>query len=71
MNWRGVPLKIIQTIVNLTGSATNQGGLNDRCILDEWECENGCEVSVSEFDFINIARNEWHGDWNYIMSPKL
>ncbi len=31
----------------------------------------GVKVTNAEMDAINIQRHEFHGDWNYTISPQL
>ncbi|MDR3361726.1 MAG: hypothetical protein LBO64_02630, partial [Desulfovibrio sp.] len=33
--------------------------------------ELGTKVTDEEFADINITRDAFHGDWNYVISPKL
>jgi len=37
--------------------------------LDETEYGNGLEVSVEEFDSINIVKDDFHGEWKYVIYP--
>lgn len=69
MNWKGRPLESYEIIVNLIGSTTNESGLRIKCVLDEWEYESGILISDEEFATINLKRDDWHGDWNYTISP--
>ncbi|MCR5812907.1 MAG: hypothetical protein K6G15_00245, partial [Desulfovibrio sp.] len=32
--------------------------------------EKGIKVTDSEMQEFNLTRDEWHGDWNYIISPQ-
>jgi hypothetical protein len=35
------------------------------CVLDEATYEKGIEVSEKEFESIEIAKDDFHGEWNY------
>ena len=69
MNWRGRPLISHEVIVNLIASTKTRSGLSVRAELDNATYPKGVAVSDSEFEAINIERNEFHGDWNYCIRP--
>ena len=68
-NWRGKPLVSHQVTVRLIGSTTTDTGLEVRCEIDGNLYPKGIKVTDKEMEAINIARNEFHGEWNYIISP--
>jgi hypothetical protein len=70
MNWRGRPLRTYETVVNLIGSTTNRGGLVVRARLDRRKYATGKKVSAAEFRALKIERNDFHGDWNYVIHPR-
>jgi hypothetical protein len=70
MNWRGKPLVSHQVIVQLIGSTTTETGLAVCCELDANLYPKGIKVSDEEMQAINITRDEFHGEWNYTISPK-
>src|SRR6185437_2308002 len=69
MNWRGKPLVSHQVIVQLIGSTTTETGLKVCCELDANLHPKGIKVSDAEMQAINITRDEFHGEWNYTISP--
>src|SRR3954464_2191201 len=69
MNWRGKPLVSHQVIVQLIGSSTTETGLAVCCELDANLYPKGIKVSDEEMQAINIIRDEFHGEWNYTISP--
>jgi hypothetical protein len=69
MNWRGKPLVSHQVIVQLIGSTTTETGLKVCCELDANLYPKGIRVSDEEMQAINITRDEFHGEWNYTISP--
>ena len=69
MNWRGRPLESYEIIVNLIGPTTNRSGLKVKCDLDKKEYEKGIKVPNEE-NGLNLYRDHWHGEWNYIILPK-
>lgn len=68
-NWRGRPLTTYDTIVNLIASTTTKTGLHIRAKLDPRKYPTGIKVSKREMDAMNIERSDFHGDWNYTISP--
>ena len=69
MNWRGKPLVSHQVIVQLIGATTTDTGLRVCCEIDSNLYPKGVEVSDAELQAINISRHEFHGEWNYTISP--
>jgi transposase len=69
-NWRGRPLISIETVINLIANTTTKQGLEIVCVLDENTYERGIKVTKEELDLVNINRDEFHGEWNYFISPQ-
>jgi Rhodopirellula transposase DDE domain len=69
-NWRGRPLLSRQVVVNLIGSVTTAQGLRVKAALDENAYEAGIKVSDAELATITIERDEFHGEWNYRITPR-
>jgi hypothetical protein len=68
-NWAGRPLVSAVVVVSLIGAARTEKGLAVRCVLDEATYEAGCKVSDEEFSSIAITLDDFHGEWNYTISP--
>jgi len=68
-NWRGEPLRDYETIVNLIAKTTAAKGLQVRCRLDRRKYPTGRIVSDQEMKQVNLERNKFHGDWNYVIRP--
>jgi hypothetical protein len=68
-NWRGEPLRDYQTIVNLIAKTTTAKGLKVTCRLDRRKYPPGRKVSVEEMRKVNLKRNTFHGEWNYMIRP--
>ncbi len=71
MNWRGRPLRSYETVVSLIGNTTNRGGLIVRARLDRRRYAIGKKVTNKEFRELKIELDTFHGDWNYIIRPRL
>jgi len=69
-NWRGKPLVSHQVIVQLIAATTTKTGLTVRCELDQNTYPAGIKVSDAEIEAVNLARHDFHGEWNYTISPK-
>jgi hypothetical protein len=69
-NWRGKPLVSYQAIVQLIASTTTRTGLNVKCGIDPNLYPAGIKVSDKEMAAINIMPHEFHGEWNYSISPR-
>lgn len=70
MNWRAKPLTSIQIIIDLIASTKTANGLKVIARLDDNIYKKGILISKTEMENINIKRNEFHGEWNYIINPK-
>jgi hypothetical protein len=68
-NWRGRPLVSRQVVVNLIGQTTTKTGLRIKAALDENVYPTKQQVSDAELAAIKITRHEFHGEWNYCISP--
>ena len=68
-NWRAKPLVSYCVIVELISATTTKTGLTVRCELDTGQYPSGIVVSDAEMAAINIERAEFHGEWNYTISP--
>lgn len=68
-NWRGRPLATYDTIVNLIASTTTKTGLRIRAKLDPRKYAKGIKVTNQEMNALNIQRSDFHGEWNYTISP--
>jgi hypothetical protein len=70
INWRGRPLRTYETIINLIGNTTNCGGLVVRARLDRRRYPIGKKVSAKDLRELKIERDDFHGDWNYVIRPR-
>ena len=70
-NWRGHPLIDYETVVNLISATKTVAGLSVTCILDQRYYPTGIKLSKEQISSINIVRDEFHGEWNYIIYPNV
>jgi hypothetical protein len=69
-NWRGKPLISHQAIVSLIASTTTRAGLVVRAALDTNRYDAEIKVSDQELARVRLRRHEFHGDWNYTITPR-
>ena len=69
-NWRGRPLIDHATIVNLIGATTTRGGLKVTSRLDTAKYAKGIKITKEQMATINIERDDFHGEWNYVIHPR-
>ena len=70
LNWRGKPLTSYEVIVNLIAATTTSKGLKVKCMLDKNEYPKGIKITKEEVEELEIIRDEFHGEWNYMFKPK-
>jgi Rhodopirellula transposase DDE domain len=68
-NWRGRPLVSHEVIIKLIANTTTQTGLKIRAELDTRHYPIGLSVTDAELAALNLKRAEFHGEWNYTLSP--
>jgi hypothetical protein len=69
-NWRGRPLVSHQTIVSLIAGTRTRSGLVVKAALDTNQYETHVKVTDEELARLNLHSEPFHGDWNYIVSPR-
>ena len=70
-NWRAKPLISIEVIVNLIAKTTTKNGLKVMAKVDNKIYEKGIKISDEDMQELNITRNQFRGEWNYTILPKL
>jgi transposase len=68
-NWRGRPLVSHEVILNLIAATTTQKGLKIQAELDKGLYPTGVKVSDEELAAVNLKPADFHGDWNYRITP--
>ncbi len=71
INWRGRPLRTYETVISLIGNTTNRAGLVVRARLDRRRYPTGKKISKKELRELRIERDDFHGDWNYVIRPRI
>jgi transposase len=68
--WRGQPLETHQVVVDLIGSTRTSTGLVVKATLDGGLYQKGRKVTDAEMESLNIIPARFHGEWNYVISPR-
>jgi len=68
-NWRGEPLRDYETVVKLIAKTTTAKGLTVTCRLDRRKYRTGRKVTAADMKQVNVQRQRFHGEWNYIITP--
>src|SRR6516162_6068431 len=69
-NWRGKPLLSHKVIVQLIAATTTTSGLTIACDIDATRYPKGITVKKSVLENLHIRYDDFHGDWNYTISPQ-
>lgn len=68
-NWRGKPLTSHEVIVNLIGNTKTKTGLTIQAELDTGSYPTGIQVSDEDLAQVRMEKAEFHGEWNYRITP--
>ncbi len=68
-NWRGRPLVSHEVILNLIAGTATAQGLTIQAELDPGAYPTGIKVSDEELAAVRMEPNDFHGNWNYRISP--
>lgn len=69
INWRAKPLVSYEVMLELLNHTTTKEGLTVTAVKDDNIYKTGIKVTDKEMKTLNISRDDFHGDWNYIISP--
>ena len=69
LNWRAKPLTSLFVILSLIGATSTTTGLIVKAVIDEKEYQTGIKITDEQAQKWNIEKNEFHGNWNYIIKP--
>jgi transposase len=69
-NRKGEPSRNHETIVNLISHASSRNDLNVKCGLDRRRYKAGIKATPEQSASLNLERNKFHGEWNYILHNK-
>ena len=69
MNWRGKPLTSLAVILGLINGTKTKTGLTVKAKIDEKIYQTGIKINDEDLKKINIEKNLFHNEWNYIIKP--
>jgi Rhodopirellula transposase DDE domain len=72
MNWRGRPLTSHEVVVQSIAATSTRTGLRVDAVLDEHTYPTGLRITDRQMRILlrrQIAKHEYHGDWNYDVLP--
>jgi len=69
-NWRSRPLESRAVVVNLIANTRTEKGLTIQAEIDETFYATGIKIPDEDMAQLAIIRDEFHGEWNYKISPK-
>jgi len=70
-NWRGKALCSFESIVDLIGNTRTEAGLRVKAKLDKRTYPTGAVVSNKQMKALSLHRDEFQGDWNYSLHPRV
>ena len=70
-NWRGKPLRTFETVVDLIGNTRTAAGLRVKAKLDKRQYPTGIVVSPAQMRSLALTADDFHGEWNYEIRPRL
>lgn len=71
LNWKGIPLLDVETIVQLIGAVKTKSGLKVIAKQEKKEYQSGIKVSDEEMEQLKLKKHKFHGEWNYTIKPNL
>jgi hypothetical protein len=69
-NWRARPLVSLEVIVNLIANTTTRTGLTIKAAIDTNRYPTKIKVTDEQLRTLSLKRHEFHGEWNYTLSPR-
>ena len=69
-NWRGKPLRTLETVVELIGHTRTEAGLRVQAKADQRKYPTGVVVTKTEMDALALHPDAFHGEWNYELRPR-
>ena len=64
-NWRGKPLRTLETVVQLIGHTRTASGLRVKAKVDKRKYPTGVAVTNAQMKDLALHPSTFRGDWNY------
>jgi transposase len=71
INWRAKPLTSLEVVLDFISATTTDEGLTVSAVKDSHLYPTGIQVSDEEMAALNLVRDPFHPDWNYMIKPQL
>lgn len=71
INWRAKPLISYEVMLELLNHTTTKAGLTVTAMKDINTYKTGIKITDKEMAQLNIERDDFHGDWNYTIKPRI
>lgn len=71
INWRAKPLTSLQVTLDLIAATTTKTGLKVKSRLDKNCYPLKIKITDKEMGKINLIKNDFHGEWNYIIKSNI
>lgn len=69
-NWRGKPLRTLETIIQLIGHTRTEAGLRVMAKLDSRKYPTGVVVTAAQMKALALHPSTFRGEWNYELRPR-
>lgn len=69
-NWRGKPLRSLETIVDLIANTRTKAGLRVKAKLDKRTYKKGVTITKEQMDALSLHPDGFRGEWNYELHPR-
>jgi hypothetical protein len=70
IHWRAKPLTSYEVLLELLNHTRTQAGLTVVAMKDINSYQTGIKITDRQMAELNILRDDFHGDWNYIIKPQ-
>jgi DNA-binding phage protein len=70
LNWRGRPLTSLEVVVSLIANTRTSTGLKVKAAANRKAYRTGIKVSDAEMKELLIEKDNFHGEWNYVIRPR-
>ena len=69
-NWRARPLVSLEVIVNLIANTKTHTGLTVKAAIDTNQYPTKIKVTDEQLRKLRLKQHQFHGEWNYTLSPR-
>jgi transposase len=69
-NWRGKPLRTLETVIQLIGHTRTATGLRVKAKLDKRKYPTGVAITPAQMKALALHPDAFHGQWNYELRPR-